>query len=105
MGLKQYISNFTLIVGYLKSDIVKKQRSFKIGLLSIFLVVLFVCLLLNVTYISPIIFIRLAEQQSGETDIIAIPSTMKKDIGYRNNTKKNQTNNSSSFNNLNENNE
>ena len=40
--------NLNVILKYLKSDIIKKQRAFKIGLVSIYLVVFFLTMLYNV---------------------------------------------------------
>ena len=42
------LSNIRVTINYLESDLVKKQRAFKIGLISIFLVVFFLTLLLNI---------------------------------------------------------
>ena len=61
------------ILFYLKSDLIKKQRDFKIGLLSVFLVVFFLTLLLNAIQLAPCIFIKIGEKQSGETDLILTP--------------------------------
>jgi hypothetical protein len=80
MEIRKRISNMRVVINYLKSDLIKKQRSFKIGLFSIFLVILFVSLLLNFIGISPVIFLKLAEEQAGETDIIIYPSLINSDI-------------------------
>jgi hypothetical protein len=74
------MSNFKVIVNYLKSDLIKKQRSFKIGLITIFLVVFFIALLTNALSIAPIVFLRLSEDQAGETDIIMTPFFNKEDV-------------------------
>ena len=76
-------SNLKVILNYLKSDIVKKQRSFKIGLISIFLVVFFIALLTNTISVSPIVFLRLSENQAGETDIIMTPYFTKQDVSKK----------------------
>ena len=65
--------NLNVILKYLKSDIIKKQRAFKIGLVSIYLVVFFLTMLYNVISLSPNIFIRLAEEQVSEADFIFLP--------------------------------
>lgn len=67
------MKNLAVVINYLKSDIVKKQRSFKLGFITIFLVVLFVSILMNFIYISPIIFLKLSENQIGEGDIMMTP--------------------------------
>lgn len=72
--------NISIILNYLKSDLGKKKRSFLIGLTSIFLVVFFICVLMNTIENSPVIFLRLCEDQSGETDIVLLPEIDKKDV-------------------------
>ena len=71
--LDNFCSNLTVTINYLKSDLIKKQRAFKIGLISIFMVVFFLTLLLNAIQLCPSIFIKLGEQQSGEIDLILTP--------------------------------
>ena len=74
MGKKGFFSsNLSVIINYLKSDLIKKQRSFKIGLISIFLVVFFLTLLLNAIQLCPCIFIKLTEEQNSEIDLIFTP--------------------------------
>lgn len=72
--------NILVVLNYLKSDLSKKKRSFLIGFISIFLVVFFICVLMNTIENSPVIFLRLCEDQSGETDVILIPRIDKKDV-------------------------
>jgi len=72
--------NILIVFNYLKSDLNKKKRSFLIGLISIFLVVFFICILMNTIENSPVIFLRLCEDQSGEIDVVLIPQIDKKDI-------------------------
>ena len=74
-----HFSNLRVVFEYLKSDISKKKRTFTIGLISVFLVVFFICVLMNIIEMSPVIFLRLCEDQSGETDIILIPSLSQND--------------------------
>lgn len=74
MGKKGFFSsNLSVIINYLKSDLIKKQRSFKIGLISIFLVVLFLTLLLNAIQLVSCVFIKLTEEQNSEIDLILTP--------------------------------
>ena len=68
-----FISNLRVTMNYLKSDLIKKQRTFKIGLVSIFMVVFFLTLLLNAIELCPSIFIRLSEKQSSDIDLILTP--------------------------------
>jgi len=66
-------SNIIVTINYLKSDLIKKQRAFKIGLVSIFLVVLFLTILFNAIELCSCIFIKLAEEQTSEIDLIFTP--------------------------------
>ena len=78
--LDNFCSNLTVTINYLKSDLIKKQRAFKIGLISIFMVVFFLTLLLNAIQLCPSIFIKLGEQQSGEIDLILTPYLASKNV-------------------------
>jgi hypothetical protein len=80
MKFHNFLSNSKVIFNYLKSDLIKKQRSFKIGLITIFLVVFFIALLMNVISVSPIVFLRICEEEAGEADIMMIPSLNKEDM-------------------------
>lgn len=73
-------SSLIVIINYLKSDLIKKQRSFKIGLISIFLVVFFLTLLLNAIQLSPCIFIKISEEQKSEIDLILTPYLSKENV-------------------------
>jgi hypothetical protein len=72
-------SNLRVVFQYLKSDFNKKKRSFTIGIISVFLVVFFICVLMNAIEMSPVIFLRLCEDQSGETDVILLPASIQND--------------------------
>ena len=74
------LSNIIVTMNYLKSDLIKKQRAFKIGLVSIFLVVFFLTLLLNAIELCSCIFIKLSEEQTGEIDLIFTPYLMSKNV-------------------------
>ena len=80
MSFATLYANLIVIFNYLKSDLIKKQRAFKIGLISIYLVVFFITMLMNVISVSPTIFIRLSEDQVGEADFIFIPMLTKVDV-------------------------
>jgi hypothetical protein len=67
------LGNLIVTINYLKSDLIKKQRAFKIGLVAIFLVVFFLSLLLNAIELCSCIFIKLTEEQTGEIDLIFTP--------------------------------
>ena len=78
--IKQYFSNFIVIINYLKSDLIKKQRTFRIGLISIYLVIFFLSILLYAISLFPNIFIRICEEQVGESDFIFLPLLLKSDM-------------------------
>ncbi len=73
-------ANFRVAFNYLKSDLIKKQRAFKIGLISIFMVVFFLTMLLNAIQLVPTIFIKLSEEQTGEIDLILTPYLMSQNV-------------------------
>ena len=75
-----FYDNFKIILFYLKSDLIKRQRDFKIGLISIFLVVFFLTLLFNAIQMSSSIFIKLSEQENGEMDLILTPYLKSKNL-------------------------
>ena len=71
--LDNFISNLKVAIYYLKFDLIKKQRDFKIGLIAVFLVVFFITLLLNAIQYTPTIFIKLTEETQSEIDLILTP--------------------------------
>ena len=71
--INSFFSNLVVTINYLKSDLIKKQRAFKIGLISIFMIVFFLTLLLNAIQLCSCIFIKLSEEQSGEIDLMLTP--------------------------------
>ena len=78
--LSHFCHYLNVIVFYLKYDLIKKQRDFKIGLISIFLVVFFLTLLFNAIQLIPCIFIKLSEEQNSEIDLILTPYLKHKNI-------------------------
>ena len=76
-------SNFFVIANYLRTDLLKKQRAFRIGLISIFLVVFFLTMLLYSIFLFPAVFIRVCEEQVGESDYIFLPMLNKQDMSYK----------------------
>jgi len=74
------LSNFKIVYQYIKSDFIKKKKSYIIGVISVFLIVLFICVLMNAIEMSPVIFLRLCEDQSGETDIILLPAPVQDEL-------------------------
>lgn len=62
------ISMLRTIVNFIWSDITKKQRSFKIGVFTVFLVVMFISLLKSVVDVAPIAFLKVGQDQAGIFD-------------------------------------
>ena len=81
-----WYSNLIVTINYLKSDLIKKQRAFKIGLISIFLVVFFLTLLLNAIELCSCIFIKLSEEQASEIDLIFTPFLTKRFVTNQKNS-------------------
>jgi len=71
--LREFLASFKIIYAYVLTDIEKKPRSFKIGVFSIFIVVCFLVILQSVLYLTPLIFIKLAEEQNGHYDLTITP--------------------------------
>lgn len=63
-----------IIVTYLISDLKKKQRSFRIGLLTVLIVTTCITVLMSGITISPLIFMKLSENDVGETDVVLTPA-------------------------------
>ena len=61
-------SSFITSLNYITSDIIKKKRSFFIGVFSIYLVVSFISFLKSVIDISPIVFLNVGQEQAGIFD-------------------------------------
>lgn len=68
-----YLSTLSMLVEYLTADLQKRQRSFRIGVFSIFIVVAFLSTLLSAVMMSGVIYLKVAENQAGEADIILSP--------------------------------
>ena len=63
------------IFNYVKSDIKKKQRSFKIGVFTIFLVVMFIVMLKSVVDKVGVAFLKVAQDQGGIFDVTLTAGT------------------------------
>jgi hypothetical protein len=70
---KVYMGTLSTILNYISTDIAKKPRSFKIGVFSVFIVVVFLTLLESGLSITPIMFLKIAEDQAGAIDLILAP--------------------------------
>ena len=64
------VTTFRTILNYVQSDIKKKQRSFKIGVFTIFLVVTFIVMLKSVVDKIGVAFLKVAQDQGGIFDIM-----------------------------------
>jgi len=73
--LKEILDTLKIFFKFLITDIQRKPRTFTIGLTSIFLVVGFLVLLSSLLDITPIIFMKLAEDQNGQFDLTFTPTS------------------------------
>jgi hypothetical protein len=62
--------NLLTLLKYIFSDIRKKPRAYKIGIFTVTITVAFVVIIYNILYSAPVVFMKLAEDQVGETDIV-----------------------------------
>ncbi|CAG9323306.1 unnamed protein product [Blepharisma stoltei] len=81
-----FMSILSLLVNYLQSDMAKRPRSFRIGVCSVFIVVTFLSLLLSLILIGTVIYLKVAENEVGEADIILIPTPAANDTRTLNTT-------------------
>ena len=58
------------ILEYILSDIRKKQKTFKIGVFTVFLVVSFVTFLKSVVDVAPVAFLKVGQDQGGSFDFM-----------------------------------
>ena len=76
-----------LVMQHVHINCMKNKKGSAIGVTTVFIVVFFIGLLQNILLRSPLIFLRLAETQAGEVDIVITPSTVSidrlLDIGLR----------------------
>ena len=73
------IGMFLIIITYISTDIQKKPRAFKIGLFSIFIVVGFLVLMQSALQLSPLVFLKISENQIGDADLILFPIPLDND--------------------------
>ena len=62
--------NVFVLTSYIMSDIQKKPRSYRIGVFTITLTISFVILLYCVLDVLPVVFLKLAQNQAGESDFV-----------------------------------
>ncbi|KYQ92900.1 hypothetical protein DLAC_05491 [Tieghemostelium lacteum] len=63
-------SDFRVALKYVHNNMKKDKKSLLLGLFTVFLVVLFICFLQNLIQNSPIVFLKLSEDQAGELDLV-----------------------------------
>jgi hypothetical protein len=71
--LKEIVGALSILLNYIITDIDKRPRTFKIGVFSVFLVVTFLVVLQSALHMTPVVFLRLAENQSGQYDFTLQP--------------------------------
>ena len=80
-------ASFWLVAQHVHINSMKNRKGTAIGVTTVFIVVFFIGLLQNILLRSPLIFLRLAETQAGEVDLVISPSTVSidrlLDIGLR----------------------
>jgi hypothetical protein len=82
-----WVASLWLVMQHVHINCMKNKKGSAIGITTVFIVVFFIGLLQNILLRSPLIFLRLAETQAGEADIVITPSTVSidrlLDIGLR----------------------
>ena len=62
--------NSYVLINYILSDMVKKPKSYIIGILTVSITVAFFIIIYNILDVSPVIFLKLSQNQVGESDFI-----------------------------------
>ena len=62
-----------LLTNYVGADIQKRPRSFRIGVFSVFIVVAFLSMLFSIVLLSSVVYLKVSENETGETDIYLVP--------------------------------
>eukprot|EP00960_Hanusia_phi_P075544 768438-Hanusia_phi.AAC.10 len=73
-SLISFLSLFSLAFNFVHSQARKDKRRACIGIFTVLLVVTFIGFVYNIILRSPVIFLKLAETQVGETDMVIFPS-------------------------------
>ena len=63
-----FLQNFSVILNYMLSEQAKKQEAMKIGIFTIFLVVMIITMLKSVVDSTPILFVKLGQESAGAFD-------------------------------------
>jgi len=69
-----FCGSLKIIFRYLMSELKKKQRAFRIGFITILIVVTFVTALESSIKMVPLAFLKVAENDAGEADLIMSPT-------------------------------
>ncbi len=69
-----FIASMRIIFRYLMAELKKKQRAFKIGFGTIMIVVTFVTALESGLHAIPLAFLKISENNAGETDVAMYPT-------------------------------
>jgi len=71
--LREFWSNIKTCCEYMIVDIKRKPSIFKIGLFSIYIVIAFLVLLESILQLTPLLFLNIAEEQTGMVDLALSP--------------------------------
>jgi hypothetical protein len=74
-----FLPSLLLTAKYVHSNAVRDKRRTLIGVATVFIVVTFVAILYNAVLRSPLIFLRVAESQVGEMDMLITPQVVRYD--------------------------
>lgn len=74
-----FLPSLLLTAKYVHVNAVRDKRRTLIGVATVFIVVTFTAVLYNAVLRSPLIFLRVAESQVGEMDMLITPQVMKYD--------------------------
>jgi hypothetical protein len=77
--LKEFMGTLVTLVNYITTDIEKRPRSFKIGVFSIFLVVTFLVVLQSALELTPLVFLKMAQDKTGQYDFTILPISAEND--------------------------
>jgi len=71
--VKDFANRFKTVCEFLILDIKRRPGTFKIGLFTIYIVIVFLVLLQSILQLTPILFLSIAEGQSGMVDLELTP--------------------------------
>ena len=70
--LQRQYRSLSLVIRYVYASNRKEKRSFAIGYATVFLVVAFLTLVQNALSNAPLVFLKIAEEQLGQLDMVRI---------------------------------